>query len=181
MKSPQEECAHTANFDFGNSPIPPDWKGWIIQKLSNMPEVFSHHDFDFGCTSKVQHYIKLHYETPFKHRARPIHPNDTEAVCRHLSKLQEAGMIRESTSPFSSPIVVVRKKNRDVQLCIDYRKLNLQTIKDDYALRNLEESFSTLTGSKWFSVLDLKSGYYQIEMHKQDKPKIAFVTPLGFW
>lgn len=95
--------------------------------------------------------------------------------------LFEAGVIRESESPFSSPIVVVRKKNNDVRLCIDYRKLNLQTIKDAYALPNLEESFSALTGSRWFSVLDLKSGYYQIEMNEADKPKMAFVTPLGFW
>ncbi len=92
-----------------------------------------------------------------------------------------AGVIRESESPFSSPIVVVRKKNGDVRLCIDYRKLNLHTIKDAYALPNLEESFSALTGSQWFSVLDLKSGYYQIEMAEADKPKTAFVTPLGFW
>lgn len=50
-----------------------------------------------------------------------------------------------------------------------------------YVLPNLEESFAALTGSRWFSVLDLKSGYYQIEMDVADKPKTAFVTPLGFW
>lgn len=62
-------------------------------------------------------------------------------------------MIRESESPFLSPIVIVRKKNGEIRLCIDYRKLNLQTVKDTYALPNLEEAFSTLNGSKWFSVL----------------------------
>lgn len=77
--------------------------------------------------------------------------------------------------------MVVRKKNGEVRLCIDYRKLNLQTIKDAYALPNLEETFSALTGSCWFSVLDLKSGYYQIEVEETDKPKTAFVCPLGFW
>lgn len=171
----------TLNFDFGDSPISLEWKERITRRLNDMSEVFSHHDLDFGCTSKVKHHITLHDGMPFKHRARPIHPNDIDAVRRHLSELLEAGVIRESTSPFSSPIVVVRKKNGDVRLCIDYRKLNLQTIKDAYALPNLEESFMALTGSKWFSVLDLKSGYYQIEMHEADKPKTAFVTPLGFW
>ena len=57
----------------------------------------------------------------------------------------------------------------------------MQTIKDAYALPNLEESFSALTGSQWFSVMDLKSGYYQIEMEESDKAKTAFVCPLGFW
>lgn len=148
-------------------------------KLNAMSDVFSHHDLDFGCASHVKHHINLHDNTPFKHRARPIHPQDLEAVRKHLEEL--AGVIRESESSFSSPLVVDRKKNGDIRLCIDYRKLNLQTIKDAYALPNLEESFSALTGSKWFSVLDLKSGYYQMEMHEADKPKTAFVTPLGFW
>ncbi|KAL1246763.1 hypothetical protein QQF64_034300 [Cirrhinus molitorella] len=73
------------------------------------------------------------------------------------------------------------KKNGDVRLCIDYRKLNLQTVRDAYALPGLEETFSALTGSKWFSVLDMKSGYYQIEVEEADKPKTTFVCPLGFW
>lgn len=90
-------------------------------------------------------------------------------------------MICESSSPFSSPIVVVRKKNGKVRLCIGYRKLNLQAVKDAYTLPNLEETFTTLTGSQWFSVLDLKSGYYQIEVEESDKPKTAFVCPIGFW
>uniref|UniRef100_A0A8C7YJX3 Gypsy retrotransposon integrase-like protein 1 n=1 Tax=Oryzias sinensis TaxID=183150 RepID=A0A8C7YJX3_9TELE len=167
--------------DFGDSPLSADWKERITNKLNEIPEVFSQHELDFGRTDKVKHSIKLHDQTPFKHRPRPIHPQDIEAVRKHLQDLLQAGVIRESESPFASPIVVVRKKNGDVRLCIDYRKLNLQTIKDAYALPKLEESFSALTGSKWFSVLDLKCGYYQIEMAEGDKEKTAFVTPLGFW
>ncbi len=68
-----------------------------------------------------------------------------------------------------------------VRLCFDFKKFNSQTIKDAYALPNLEEVFSELTGSKWFSVLDLKSGFYQIEMEEADKCKTAFVCPFGFW
>lgn len=169
------------NFNFEDSPISAQWRERVTQKLVNMPEVFAQNDIDFGRTNQVKHQIKLSDETPFKHRARPIHPNDLEAVRKHLLELRQAGVIRESTSPFSSPIVVVRKKNGDVRLCVDYRKLNLQTVKDAYALPNLEETFSTLTGSQWFSVLDLKSGYYQIEVDEADKPKTAFVCPIGFW
>ncbi|RXN31227.1 Retrovirus-related Pol polyprotein from transposon 412 [Labeo rohita] len=146
-----------------------------------MPEVFALHDMDYGHTDKVKHRIRLSDETPFKHRPRPIHPQDVDAVRKHLQDLLAAGIIRESESPFASPIVVVRKKNNSVRLCIDFRKLNSQTIKDAYALPNLEEVFSVLTGSKWFSVLDLKSGYYQIEMEEKDKHKTAFVCPQGFW
>ena len=169
------------NLNLEGSPLPTEWRERIEGKLRAMPEVFALQDSDFGRTDKVKHQIKLSNETPFKHRSRPIRPQDIDAVRRHLQELSEAGVIRESESPFSSPIVVVKKKNGDVRLCIDYRKLNLKTIKDAYALSNLEETFSALTGSKWFSVLDLKSVYYQIEVEETDKPKTAFVCPLGFW
>lgn len=184
--SPQSNLASSSklaelDLNFADSPVPANWKERVIQKLSAMPEVFALYDTDFGCTNKVKHQIKLSDETPFKHRPRPVRPQDLDAVRRHLQELSEAGIIRESESPFSSPIVVVRKKNGDVRLCVDYRKLNLNTIKDAYALPNLEEAFSALTGSKWFSVLDLKSGYYQIEVDETDKHKTAFVCPMGFF
>lgn len=169
------------NLNFADSPVPAEWKERIIQKVSAMPEVFALHDTDFGCTNKVRHRIKLSNETPFKHRPRPIQPQDLNAVWRHSQELSEAGIIRESESPFSSPIVVVRKKNGDIRLCIDCQKLNLYTIKDAYALPNLEEAFSALRGSKWFLVLDLKSGYYQIEVDETDKRKTAFMCPMGFY
>lgn len=92
----------------------------------------------------MKHHIKLCEETPFKHHARPIHPQDLEAVRKHLQELLAVGVI-ESQSPYSSPSVVVRKRNSDVHLCIDCRKLNLQKRKDAYALPNLEETFSGLT------------------------------------
>lgn len=98
-------------FNFGDSPVPSGWKEKITLKLRSMPEVFALNDTDFGRTNKVKHRIKLSDEAPFKLRARPIHPHDVEAVRRHLQELLDAGVIRESESPFSSPIVVVKKKN----------------------------------------------------------------------
>lgn len=118
----------------------------VTEKLTKIPEVFALSDMDFGRTDRVKHHIKLHDETPFKHRARPIHPRDIEAVRQHLKDLLEAGIIHESESSFSSPIVVVRKKNGNIRLCIDYRRLNMQTVKDAYPLPNLEESLC----SGWF-------------------------------
>lgn len=168
------------NPNFADSPIPAEWKEQIVQKLSSMAEIFAQHDTNFGCTNKVKHQIKLSEETPFKNRPCPIQPQDLDAVRRHLQELSEAGIICESESLFSSPTVVVRYKNGALRLSVDYRKLNLQTIKGAYALPNLEEAFSALMGSKWFSVLNLESGYYQIAVHEVDKHKTAFVCPMGF-
>lgn len=77
----------------------------------------------------LSHQIKLSDETPFKHRPRPIHPQHIDAVRKHLQELLENGVIHESQSPFSSPIVGVRKKNGSVRLCIDYRKPNFQSLR----------------------------------------------------
>lgn len=168
-------------FDFTDSPLSEEWRNRIAEKLNSIPEVFAMNDLDYGHTMAVKHRIRLFDPTPFKQRVRPIHPSDYEAVRLHLQELKDANIIRESESPFASPIVVVKKKNGSIRLCIDYRKLNNQTIKDAYALPNIEETFSALTGSKWFSVMDLKSGYYQVEVEEEDKYKTAFVTPMGFW
>lgn len=166
-------------FDFTDSPLSVEWKERITRKLNSVSDAFALSDLDFGHTTEIKHRICLSDPTPFKHRPRPIHPSDYEAVRRHLKELQDANIIRDSESPFASPIVVVKKKYGDIRLCVDYRKLNSQTIKDAYALPNIEEAFSVLTSSKWFSIMDLKSGYYQVEMEEEDKCKTAFVTHDG--
>lgn len=78
------------HFNFDNSPIPAEWKDGIIQQLNQMPDIFSQNNLDFGCTDQVRHHIKLHYETLFKHCARPIHPHYIEAVRNNLRDLLEA-------------------------------------------------------------------------------------------
>lgn len=172
---------HLIKFEFADSPLSNEWKDRITKKLNSIPEVFAMGDLDYGHTTAVKHKIRLSDPTPFKQRVRPIHPSDYEAVRLHLKELYDANIIRESESPFASPIVVVKKKTGQIRLCVDYRKLNSQTIKDAYALPHIEEAFASLTGAKWFLVMDLKSGYYQVEMEEEDKHKTAFVTPMGFW
>ncbi|KAJ7991583.1 hypothetical protein DPEC_G00285370 [Dallia pectoralis] len=169
------------SFNLDDSPMPEEWKIRIRDKLNSIPGIFALDELSFGHTTAVKHTIRLQDETPFKERSRPIHPSDREAVRQHLRELLDASVIRESESPFASPVVVVKKKNGKIRLCIDYRKLNSRTIKDAYALPNIEETFSALSGARWFSVMDLKSGYYQVEMVEEDKHKTAFTCPLGFY
>jgi hypothetical protein len=92
------------------------------------------------------------------------------------------GVIRRSHSPFSSNIVLVKKSDGKLRFCIDLRQLNNRTIKDSYALPRIDETLDTLSGAKWFSTLDLKSAYWQVELREEDKCKTAFtVGPLGFY
>ena len=94
----------------------------------------------------------------------------------------DAGAIRESESPFSSNVVLVRKKDGALRFCIDFHKLNGRTVIDAYSLPRIEETIDTLSGSKYFSKLDLRSGYWQVGIKEADKHKTAFsVGPLGFF
>ena len=96
--------------------------------------------------------------------------------------MQELGVIRESESPYASNVVVVRKKNGTLRFCLDLRHLNSLTVQDSYRLPSIDRTINTLAGSRWFSVLDLKSGYWQVPLAEEDKAKTAFtVGPLGFW
>ena len=150
--------------------------------FSNWRHIFSSGPTDLGCTNLVEHEIHLADPTPFKEPYRRIPPGMFEEVREHLKDMLDAGAIQESHSPFSSNIVLVRKKDGSLRFCIDYRKLNSRTVKDAYALPRIEETIDSLVGSRFFSKLDLRSGYWQVAMKEEDKPKTAFqVGPLGFF
>ena len=84
------------------------------------------------------------------------------------------GIIEPSTSSWSSPVVLVEKKDGSPCFCVDFRKLNNVTVKDAYPLPNAEELIDELSGSRWFSTLDLASGYWQVELDLIDREKTAF-------
>ena len=93
----------------------------------------------------------------------------------------DIGAIRRSTSPWASPVVLVRKKDGSLRFCIDLRKLNNRTIKDAQSLPRIEDSLDCLDGATIFTSLDLQSGYWQVELTEAGRPLTAFTTgPLGF-
>ena len=85
------------------------------------------------------------------------------------------GIIEESSRPWLAPVVFVPKKSGDLRMCIDYRHLNQKTVKDAYPLPLADEVQNQLAGSTIFSILDLRSGYWQIPVHRSDQYKTAFV------
>ena len=92
----------------------------------------------------------------------------------------EVDAIRPSCSPYSSNVVIVRKKDGTIRFCLDFRKLKYKTIKDAYAIPRVEDTLHLLAKAKYFSKLDLRSGYWQVEIKEKDKPKTAFqVGTLG--
>ena len=98
---------------------------------------------------------------------------------QQLSELIAQGFIQPSKSPYGAPVLFVKKKDGTTRMCIDYRALNAITIKNAYPLPLVDELFDRLAGAKYFSKLDLRSGYHQIRVATEDVPKIAFRTRYG--
>ncbi|GBG69800.1 hypothetical protein CBR_g4629 [Chara braunii] len=96
-----------------------------------------------------------------------------------LDDLLEKGWIRPSSSPYGAPVLFVRKKNKDLRMCIDYRKLNAQTIRNVGPLPRIDDLLERLGGAQFFSKMDLKSGYHQLKIRKEDRYKTAFKTRYG--
>lgn len=162
--------------------LTPDQLSQVQDLLLRYGDVFSMGDFDIGRTKTVRHWIDLTDDVPFKQRHRRIPPSMYEEVKAHLQQLLESGMIVESSSPWASGIVLVRKKDGRLRFCIDYRQFNQRTVRDSYALPRIDEMIDHLLGAKYFSSLDMRSGYYQVEMEEAHKPLTAFtVGPLGFY
>ena len=114
------------------------------------------------------------YQAPYRRSE-----SDKKIIEEEVSKMLEAKVIRASTSPYSSPVLLVKKKDNTVRFCIDYRKLNAATITDPFPIPNVQDIFESVRRSEWFSILDLKSGYWQIIMDINSIQKTAFSTHNG--
>ena len=151
----------------------------VIEKYSFL---FAMNSLDLGRTDLVKHHIQLNNYTPIKDRYRRIPPHQYEEVRKHLKEMLDIGAIRRSNSPWASPVVLVRKKDGSLRFCIDLRKLNARTVKDAYSLPRIEDALDSLNGACIFTSLDLKSGYWQVELDEESIPLTAFtVGPLGFY
>ena len=136
--------------------------------------------FDLRQPSKIKSIIRHAIETgenaPTFTPPYRVSYRDEQAQRDEINKLLKQGIIEESTSPWSSPIVLVRKKDGSTRFCVDFRKLNNVTTKDAFPIPRIEDIFDHLSQAEYYTTIDFKSGYFQVGLDPKDRPKTAFST-----
>ena len=150
--------------------------------LEEFQDVFALDKGEIGHTNLVRHRIEITNDEAFKERYRRIPPNQMAEVKTVIDGMISEGAVRRSSSPWSNAMVLVRKKDGKLRPCIDFRKLNERTVKDAYPLPRMDETIDQVAGSEYFTSMDMKSGYWQVEMDEDSKKLTAFTAgPLGFY
>lgn len=152
----------------------------VWQLLTEFAEVFSIDETDVGRTDLIKHRIITTDDVPVKIPPRRLPIAKRDLVQREIDRWAELGIIQESRSAYSAPVVLVQRGPK-VRLCIDYRRLNDKTVQDAIPTPNIDTILDMLSGSTYFSCLDLRSGFLQIPVDPRDVHKTAFCTENQLW
>ena len=161
--------------------LAPEKQSRISLMCKDHVDVFSRGDFDVGAATVTEHHIKLTDETPIYQRPRRFPRPVADEIERQVQTLNSLDVVEPSISPWSSPVVPVRKEDGKIRMCIDYRKLKSVTVPDRFSIPNLHDSVFSLPGNKYFTRLDLVKSYYQIPIDEKSRPYTAFSTPQGHY
>ncbi|KAI3351294.1 hypothetical protein L3Q82_005839 [Scortum barcoo] len=153
----------------------------LRELLDLFSDIFAAKDEDCTHTSLVQHNIDTGNAHPIRLHPRRLPLTKRALAEQKIKEMVEAGIIEPSTSPWAAPVVLVKKKDDTWRFCVDYRLLNNVTRKDSYPLPRVDDALDCIAGSRWFSSLDLQSGYWQVELAPEARPKTAFSIGQGLW
>lgn len=153
----------------------------VLKIINDYNDLIARNMRQIGCTNMAEMKITLDDTTPYNRRPHRVsYPERKKLQCM-IRDLEEADMIEDSESPFSSPVLLVEKKTGDVRMCIDYRGINKATVKQQFPLPLIDDQLDRMQGMKYFTTLDLSSGYYQVPVAKDSRHITAFSTPDGHY
>ena len=134
-----------------------------------------------GKTILIEHRIKTGTAQPIRLPSYRVPQAYRDTVKKELDKMLLVGITEPSTSEWSAPIVLVKKKDQSLRLCVDYRKLNQASEGDAYPMPRIDELINRVGGATYISTLDLVKGYWQVPVAQEDRAKTAFSTPFGLY
>uniref|UniRef100_L7LYP4 RNA-directed DNA polymerase n=1 Tax=Rhipicephalus pulchellus TaxID=72859 RepID=L7LYP4_RHIPC len=161
--------------------LPPPQVEALQRLLEAYQDIFDFGDRPLGQTSFVQHRIHTGDANPVHRRPYRVSASERSVIQKEVNKMLAKDIIEPSSSPWASPVVLVKKKDGSWRFCVDYRHLNNITKKDAYPLPRIDDALDCLHGAAYFSSIDLRSGYWQIAVDPMDREKTAFVTPDGLY
>ena len=152
----------------------------VLKRLvTEYGDIFSKNNEDIGKTRLLRHHINTGDAAPVRQRPRRIPLRLREEVEEQKNKMLRDGIIEESSSPWCSPIVLAKKKDGSFRFCVDLRAVNRVTQSLPHPLPRVDDALDSLAGAKFFSTLDMASGYWQVDLADEDKEKTAFTTGKG--
>ena len=152
----------------------------LYSLLLSYADLFALNEEELGRTGIIKHHIDTGDAPPVRVPPRRLPKQRQDEATKLLQHMLDK-IIERSQSPWSAPVVLVRKKDGTARFCVDYQGVNQCTQKDAYPLPRIDETLDTLAGSTWFSTLDMLSGYWQVEVAEGDKDKTAFATHDGLF
>ena len=132
-------------------------------------------------TSLVQHYIDTGNAKPIKLRPYRVSTQRKAIISAEITKMLNAGIIEPSNGPYAAPITLQPKKDGSLRFCVDFRELNAVTIRDVYPIPRIDDTLDQLQHAKYFSSMDLRSGFWQIELDLASRDKTAFISHAGLF
>lgn len=161
--------------------VPPEHRQRIEKLISQHRDLFAVSDADLGHTNTIQMKIDTGDHPPIKMKPYRTPLNKRKIVDRAIDDMLAANIIRRSKSPWSFPIVVVDKKDGSKRFCVDFRRLNKVTKTNSWPLPLIDDLLDQLGKASYFTSLDLKSGYWQVQVQEEDKEKTAFTCHRGLF
>ena len=171
----------TVPLDFTSTNLDEHQLSELKSLIAEYRDIFALKPEELGRTGLVKHHIDTGDNPPIRQRPYRVSESQRGIIEEHVTDMLNRGIIQPSTSLWASPIILVKKKDGTDRFVVDFRRLNSVTRKDSYPLPRIDDALDALNGTKFFSSMDLMSGFWQVEMESESREHTAFVTYGGLY
>lgn len=173
--------SQTVPLDLSDTTLTEPQQAQLKSLIAEYRDIFALSPEELGRTGLVRHRIDTGDHQPIRQRPYRVSETQRGIIEEHVTDMLNRGIIQPSVSPWSSPIILVKKKDGTDRFVVDFRRLNSVTRKDSYPLPRIDDALDALNGTKFFSCMDLMSGYWQVEMEPESREHTAFITYGGLY